>query len=170
MVNVFCGSEPVDETELGENDLNNFWQRQSGVSSTQALVAILIVGVVVAVIFAPRLLGQSGKALQAQASNEIEKIGIALDTYARDNGDYPSTEQGLIALWESPEVAPLPIDWQGPYLDNPIINDPWGNPYVYVRPGLRDPNGYDLVSLGSDGIEGGTGEGADVVSWIRTDE
>ena len=71
--------------------MSNFWRRQSGVSSTQALVAILVVGVIIVVIFAPRLLGQSGKALQAQASNEIEKIGIALDSYAKDNGDYPST-------------------------------------------------------------------------------
>ena len=150
--------------------MSNFWRRQSGVSSTQALVAILVVGVIIVVIFAPRLLGQSGKALQAQASNEIEKIGIALDSYAKDNGDYPSTEQGLVALWESPEVAPLPIDWKGPYLDDPIVNDPWGNPYFYARPGFRDPNGYDLVSLGSDGVEGGAGEGMDVVSWIRADE
>ncbi|MDP7280025.1 MAG: type II secretion system protein GspG, partial [Candidatus Poribacteria bacterium] len=47
---------------------------------------------------------------------------------------------------------------------------PWGNPYVYVRPGLRNSNGYDLVSLGKDGIEGGASEGEDVVSWIRSDE
>ena len=88
----------------------------------------------------------------------------------RDNGDYPSTEQGLTALWERPEVAPSPINWQGPYLDSPMTLDPWGNRYVYVRPGLRDSNGYDLVSLGKDGIEGGTSEGEDVVSWIRADE
>jgi len=150
--------------------LTSFWQRQSGLSSTQVLVGILVVGVIVAVVFAPRLLGQSGKALQAQATDEIETIGIALDTYAKDNGDYPSTEQGLTALWERPEVAPSPINWQGPYLDSPMTVDPWGNRYVYVRPGLRDSNGYDLVSLGKDGIEGGTSEGEDVVSWIRADE
>ena len=150
--------------------MTSFWQRQSGLSSTQVLVGILVVGVIVAVVFAPRLLGQSGKALQAQATDEIETIGIALDTYAKDNGDYPSTEQGLTALWERPEVAPIPINWQGPYLDSPMTADPWGNPYVYVRPGLRDSNGYDLVSLGKDGIEGGASEGEDVVSWIRSDE
>ena len=94
--------------------MTSFWQRQSGLSSTQVLVGILVVGVIVAVVFAPRLLGQSGKALQAQATDEIETIGIALDTYAKDNGDYPSTEHGLTALWERPEVAPSPINWQGP--------------------------------------------------------
>ena len=30
--------------------------------------------------------------------------------------------------------------------------------------------GYDLISFGSDGVEGGTSEADDVVSWVRRDE
>jgi len=39
--------------------------------------------------------------------------------------------------------------------------DSWGNDFIYVTPG---PNGapYDLISLGSDGQEGGTGGAADI--------
>ena len=143
---------------------------QAGFTSTQLLVGLIIVGVIAAVVVAPRLLGQAGKALQAQAAEEIEMIGIALDTYARDNGDYPSTEQGLSALWEKPEKPPIPINWDGPYLTIPITKDPWGNDYIYIRPGVHERHSYDLISFGSDGREGGTGNAEDIVNWIRADE
>ena len=144
--------------------------RQSGLTLTQVLIVLVVVGVIAAVILAPRLLGQAGRALQTRAAEDIETLGIALDRYAKDNGDYPSTEQGLKSLWESPEEPPLPINWLGPYMQIPIMKDPWGNPYIYIRPGVHDEYGYDLISFGSDGMEGGTGEAEDVVSWIRRDE
>lgn len=39
--------------------------------------------------------------------------------------------------------------------------DAWGNPFIFVTPG---PNGleYDIISLGADGREGGTGNNADI--------
>ena len=144
--------------------------KQAGLTSIQVLVVVIVLGIIAAVLLAPRLLGQAGRALQAQAAEDIETLGIALDRYAKDNGDYPSTEQGLKALWEKPEAPPSPIAWLLPYIQIPITEDPWGNPYVYVRPGTHDRYGYDLISFGSDGVEGGTGEAEDVVSWIRRDE
>jgi general secretion pathway protein G len=134
------------------------------------LFVIIVIGIIVAVVLAPRILGQAGKALQAQATEEIETIGIALDQYAKDNGDYPSTEQGLTALWEKPEHPPIPTNWLDPYLAIPITKDPWGNDYVYIRPGVHNRYGYDLLSFGSDGREGGRGDAEEVVSWIRPDE
>ena len=145
-------------------------KKQAGLTSTQLLIVIVVIAIVAAVILAPRILGQAGKALQAKAAEEIETIGIALDTYAKEQGDYPSTEQGLAALWEKPEKPPLPPNWQTLYLKVPITKDPWGHEYIYIRPGIHNPYGYDLISFGSDGREGGTGEAEDVVSWIRPDE
>jgi len=43
--------------------------------------------------------------------------------------------------------------------------DPWGNAYVYISPGVVNPTGYDLLSLGADGELGGEDENTDVVSW-----
>ena len=108
--------------------------KQAGLTSVQILVVVVILGIIAAVLLAPRLLGQAGRALQAQAAEEIETLGIALDRYAKDNGDYPSTEQGLKALWEKPEAPPIPIMWEEPYIQIPITEDPWGNPYIYIRP------------------------------------
>ena len=144
--------------------------KQSGLTLIQILVGVVVLGVIAAVVLAPRLLGQAGRALQTRAAEDIETLGIALDRYAQDSGDYPSTEQGLKALWEKPEEPPLPINWLGPYIQIPITEDPWGNPYIYIRPGVHDRYGYDLISFGSDGLEGGSGENEDVVSWIRRDE
>lgn len=144
--------------------------KQSGLTLVQILIVVVILAVIAAVLLAPRLLGQAGRALQTRAAEDIETLGIALDRYAKDNGDYPSTEQGLKALWEYPEKPPTPIYWLGPYIQIPITEDPWGKPYIYIRPGVHDPYGYDLLSFGSDGVEGGSGEAEDVVSWIRRDE
>jgi len=144
--------------------------RQKGFTTTQLLIVIIIAVIVVAVILAPRLIGQRGRMLHAKSSEQIEKIGIALDTYAKDNGVYPSSEQGLKALWEKPEQPPYPINWVSAYLDEPIIEDPWGNDYIYICPGIHDEYGYDLISFGSDGCEGGSGDAEDIVSWIRPGE
>jgi general secretion pathway protein G len=88
----------------------------------------------------------------------------ALDAYRLSNGSYPSTEQGLPALFERPSIDP-PANWNGPYLRKAVPLDPWNNAYVYVNPGQQNPNGFDLYSLGADGLPGGEGENADIVSW-----
>lgn len=130
------------------------------------IAAVLIGGGVATARFFQQ--GEHGK--RQQALEEIERLGFALDRYARDNGDYPSTEQGLLALWEFPAGEPIPPNWKGPYVDEPILEDPWGNPYVYRRPGRNSRYAYDLFSYGADGVEGGRGDAEDVVSWLRRDE
>ena len=147
-----------------------FNRNQSGVTSMQLLIVVAVIIIIAAVIVAPRILRQSGRALHAQATDEIEELGVALDTYAKDNGDYPSTEQGLKALWEKPEKPPLPINWKGLYVTTPIIFDPWENKYIYIHPGLHDKYGFDLISFGGDGSEGGGGDAEDITNWIRIEE
>ena len=44
--------------------------------------------------------------------------------------------------------------------------DPWGNEYVYISPGVDGP--FDLYSLGADGAEGGEGTDADI-RWRDSD-
>ena len=77
-----------------------------------------------------------------------------------DVGRYPSSQEGLQSLQQSPGNAP---GWEGPYLKKDVPRDPWGNPYQYKSPG--DHGEYDLASLGSDGAQGGDGEASDVTSW-----
>ena len=114
---------------------------------------------------APRVIGRLSTARDKAARAQIELFGTALDSYRLDNGVYPTTQQGLEALWAQPTTAPAPRNWTGPYLRKRVPADPWGNPYVYRSPGEANPDSYDLVSLGRDGAPGGEGEDADIRSW-----
>ncbi len=133
------------------------------------LLIIITVVVILAAVAAPRLLKQQEKARRTEATDDIDKLGLALDRYANNNGTYPSTEQGLKALWEKPIISPIPGNWLGPYLDKPILKDPWDADYVYIYPGRHNKHDYDLVSYGKDRIAGGSGDSEDTANWTDED-
>lgn len=131
------------------------------------LIEILVVIVVIAILasmVAPNVFRHVGSAKDAAARSQVEMFGAALDAYRLDGGRYPSTEQGLAALANIPTGA-TNSTWHGPYLRKSVPLDPWNRPYVYKSPGEANPSGYDLLSLGADGVVGGEGENADITSW-----
>jgi len=135
---------------------------RDGFTLIEILVVIAVISLLAALV-APNVLQHVGTAKDAAARSQMEMLGAALDAYRLDNGRYPSTAQGLEALWAEPTANPRPTNWRGPYLRKAVPMDPWDNPYVYVSPGDMNPSGYDLQSYGADGIEGGEGDDADVV-------
>ncbi len=137
-----------------------------GFTLIELLVVITVIAIL-ATLVAPNVFRHIGTAKDATARSQIEMLGAALDAYRLDSGRYPSTDQGLEALWREPQVGPRPRNWRGPYLRKEIPLDPWRNPYVYNAPGEVNPWGYDLVSYGEDGQRGGEGEAADITSWER---
>lgn len=134
-----------------------------GFTLIEVLVVIVVIAILATVV-APSLFRNVGDARVATARTQIESFGTALDAYRLDNGSYPSTQQGLNALWERPTVAP-PANWKSPYLRKAVPLDPWGHAYVYLSPGKVNPQSYDLLSYGADGVAGGAGDNADIVSW-----
>ncbi len=104
------------------------------------------------------------KAKQLAARTQIETFRIALQTLYVDCGVYPSTGQGLDALFTKPILSPVPEKWNGPYLDRKIPYDPWNKEYEYSSPG---PDGlpFAIASRGRDGREGGNGHDEDILSW-----
>ena len=139
--------------------------RRPGFTLIELLVVIFIL-VLLASIVGPQVIGYISPAKTSTAKTQIDLFGTALDNYRLDNGDYPTTEQGLQALRERPTRDPVPQNWRGPYLKKDVPNDPWGRPYIYRYPGEQNRGGgYDLLSLGKDGQPGGEGENADVTSW-----
>lgn len=139
------------------------WVRP-GFTLIEILVVIAVLSVLAALV-APNVFRHLGTAKDAAARSQMEMLGAALDAYRLDNGRYPTTAQGLEALWREPTIEPRPNNWRGPYLRRSVPLDPWGNPYVYISPGEANPNGYDLLSYGADGQPGGEGEDADILSW-----
>src|SRR6516165_10367272 len=130
---------------------------ESGFTLVEMLVVIAIIGLVMGLV-GPRVLSYLGEAKVKAAKLQIESFGSALDLFYLDVGRYPSAGEGLTALVERPASAPV---WNGPYLKNASVPaDPWGHLYLYRVPGERGP--YQIVSLGSDGQEGGTGTAADI--------
>ena len=129
------------------------------------LIEIMIVVIIIAALAAmvvPRLTGRSEQARIAIAEADISSnIGIALKLYELDNGNFPTTEQALDSLLSKPSSVPVPTNWNGPYLEKKPV-DPWKNPYQYKCPGIHNTAGYDLHSLGKDGIEGTED---DIANW-----
>ena len=137
---------------------------RAGFTLIEIMVVILVLGML-ATLVAPNIVRNVGTAKSAAARSQIELLGAALDSYRLDNDDYPTTEQGLGALWQAPTAVPQPRNWRGPYLKKDVPLDPWGRPYQYRYPGTAPGPSYELSSYGRDGVEGGGGEDADVLSW-----
>jgi general secretion pathway protein G len=133
----------------------------SGFTLMELLIVVVIIGILVAVV-APRIVGRTDDARIAEAKIQIKNFETALKLFKLDNGFYPSTEQGLEALIEQPEVGKIPLKYrEGGYLEQRVIpNDPWGTPYLYISPGVYGD--FDLICYGADGREGGEGKDADI--------
>lgn len=135
---------------------------EAGYTLVELLVVITIIGLIVALV-GPRVLGYLGDSKVKTAKIQIQGFSSALDLYYLDAGRYPSTSEGLNALVQRMASA---ATWNGPYLKGGLVPaDPWGKAYIYHAPGAHGP--FDIISLGSDGQEGGTGTAADITSWAR---
>jgi general secretion pathway protein G len=139
-------------------------RRRAGFTLIELLVTIAIIATLAAIV-APSLFGNVGEARHNAAKSQIQVMGLALDAYRLDNDSFPTSEQGLEALRTIPVTGDPPPNWKGPYLRQLVPLDPWGRAYVYVSPGVSNPGGYDLYTLGKDGRPGGDGENADLTSW-----
>ncbi len=140
-----------------------------GFTLIELMVVITILALLGGIVM-PRVIGRLRQAKPQKAAIDIKQIGMALDMYAADNGEYPTTEQGLQALITQPTSPPEPTNWNGPYVDPTRFLDPWGNQYIYTSPSTHEGYDYDLYSYGADGQEGGTGEAADITSWLQEEE
>lgn len=123
-----------------------------GMSLLEIMVVITLIGLVTAAVgVAVMDQLEEGKADSARSQAlEIEK---SLDIYKLQHGSYPSTAEGLQVMVNPPK---------GKAVMERIPKDPWGNEYIYVNPGQKNPKKFDIISKGSDKQEG---TADDVGNW-----
>ncbi len=138
--------------------------RSSGFSILELLLVLVILGILAGIV-GVRFAGQSGKAKVTAAKTQLENIKTALTRYNIDITEFPTTQQGLEALTKQPSGIE-DSEWDGPYLEEKIDKDPWGNPWQYAYPGTHNDNDYDLYSFGPDGKQGGDD---DIINWSEDD-
>ena len=137
-------------------------RRAVGFTLIEVLVVVMILAVLAAIVV-PRIMDRPDEARRVAAKADIGGIVQALKLYRLDNGGYPTTDQGLVALVQKPTTNPVPPNWkQGGYLDK-LPKDPWGGDYQYLSPGVKGE--IDVFSLGADRARGGEGNAADIGNW-----
>ena len=148
--------------DLKPSAANSHLNKTSGGFTLLELLVVMVILGLLAAYVGPRYFAQVGKSEQSLAKAQIESFFKALDTYRLDVGSYPTTEEGLQALMQAPAGLPNPAKWNGPYLQKGVPQDPWGRAYIYRTPGAQRE--FEILSLGKDGVPGGSGDAADISS------
>ncbi len=147
-----------------DNKINFRFLNEKGFSFLELMVVVVILGIL-ATYIAPRFMGRAEDAKAVKAKVDIAALETSLKLYRLDNGNYPTTEQGILALIEKPSTEPAPMNWKekGYLAKARIPKDPWRREYLYLCPGVHDD--YDIISYGADGATGGDGKNRDINSW-----
>jgi general secretion pathway protein G len=124
------------------------------------MLVVIIIGVLAAMVV-PRLVGRGEEAKVARAKSDIAAVGLALDLYELDLGEYPESLEQLVAKDPPSNLSDdVKNRWNGPYLKKGLPKDPWGHEYQFKQDSQHNQD-YDLFSLGRDGQVGND----DVVNW-----
>lgn len=119
-------------------------RNRKGMSLVEVMVVIAIILTLMSII----AIGVWGIFSDSQVDTTrltMTRVNERLEIYILRKKKAPPTADGLAAVFGN----------------EPVPKDSWNNDFVYVSPG---PNGepYDLISLGADGQEGGTGNDEDL--------
>ncbi|QZA80553.1 type II secretion system major pseudopilin GspG [Deefgea piscis] len=133
---------------------------QKGFTLIEMLVVMVIIGLLVGLV-GPKIFSRVDSSKIQTAQAQIKMLKGALDTVKLDIGRFPTTEEGLGILITPPTEGKYAKRWKGPYLEEAMPDDPWGNPYQYAFPGAPGKP-FALYSFGADGVQGGTENDADI--------
>lgn len=132
----------------------------AGFTLIEMLVVLVIIGLLAGLV-GPKLFTKVDSSKVQTAQTQVKMFKGALETLRLDTGRFPTESEGLALLNNPPADEKLRARWRGPYLDEELPMDPWGNPYQYSLPGAKNQP-FALYSLGADGKRGGDGFDADV--------
>jgi len=131
---------------------------------------LLVIALLVALgaMVLPKIMGSGDKAKIDLTRAQIDGLKTALDLFKMDVGRYPTTDEGLKALWDKDVIQDddLAKKWnKAGYVDkNTEFKDSWSHELNYRSPGEQNEDGYDLWSNGPDGDEGSDD---DISNWTK---
>ncbi len=131
-----------------------------GFTLLEMLVVLVIIGLLASLV-GPRLFTKVDASKVQTAQAQVKMLKGAVETFRLDTGRFPTAAEGLAVLTAAPGDEKIRARWRGPYLDEALPADPWGNPYQYSVPGANGQP-FALYSLGADGKRGGEGYDADI--------
>jgi general secretion pathway protein G len=140
----------------GKLQLGNKRYRQSGFTLVELLLVLVILALIAGLVL-PGIIGKAESAKAKAAASQISRISMSVESYYLDTGNTPSSLEELV---NQPSGT---SGWNGPYIKNSLLKDPWGRPYTFTAPG--EHGDFDIESLGADGQRGGEGKNADITSW-----
>lgn len=122
--------------------------RQSGFTLLEIMLVVSIIVILLGVAISQ--IGNPGGMVKSEVAvkSDIQGITSQLRLYESINGFLPTTEQGLQALVTQPTTEPKPTRWY--QLFKKVPKDPYGSNYIYLCPGRKNPNSFDLYSAGND--------------------
>jgi general secretion pathway protein G len=131
-----------------------------GFSLLEMLVVLVIIGLLAGLV-GPKLFSRLDASKVQTAEAQVKMLRSTVEMIRLDLGRLPTAEEGLGLLETAPSNSRDAARWRGPYLDDVLPLDPWGNAYRYAIPGANQ-QAFALYSLGADGAPGGEGDNADI--------
>ena len=135
-------------------------RQERGFTLLEMLVVLVIIGLIASLV-GPRLFAKVDSSKVQIADTQVRMLRGAVESFHLDVGRLPTQEEGLAVLEHAPAEDKGGNRWKGPYLDEGVPKDPWGNPYQYAIPGSNGM-AFALYSFGADGKRGGQGNDADI--------
>ncbi len=129
---------------------------QRGFTLVELLLVLVILALIAGLVL-PGIIGKAESAKAKAASSQISRISMSVESFYLDTGNTPSTLEELV---NEPSGVK---GWNGPYIKNSLLKDPWGQDYKYSVPG--EHGDFDIMSYGADRQQGGEKNNADINSW-----
>lgn len=146
----------IERKNRTQSKRRNGQPKKNGFTLMEMLVVLVVIGLIAAVAI-PQITNLLGSAKSKAAKIQLDTLSASLRYFELDTGAFPTSEQGIQVLWNMTDPDPA---WNGPYIrQERQLKDPWGFDFIYRSPVEGNP--FELITLGADNKEGGTGDNAD---------
>ena len=137
-------------------------QMQKGFTMVELMAVLIILGLL-ATVLVQNFMGSTDRARRITTKANLKILHTAVMQFKMDTAQFPTEEEGLLALIEPPTEVEDLVE-PGGYLETTEVpKDGWGNDYYYeLYPESGRP--FVIISWGADGEEGGEDYDADLYS------